>query len=341
MTSRYRSRPTVREVAALAGVSPATVSNVMNGTGRMATPTRARVLDAVRELGYSPWTSARAGERGGTGVVGLTLTLYGDHPVDYLEISYYRELVLGAMAEALRRGYLLLVLPSSLTSWAWMSTPLDGVVHSEPRADDPVREILLRRGIPMVSAGHPGPTARDELWVDSDTPGAMIMALDHLWENGSRRPALLLPQHDDAFPTQLLAGCEAWTARTGVAVRIAPFAPLPDYRGSETAAAAALLAGDDRPDGVVGVYEDSGHHVLDVADRTGLQVPHDLRVVCITDNPAYASTRPPLPCIALRANEIGRESVDLLIDSIHGRRRLGRHRLVPPRLVLHAPGTAS
>ncbi|WP_404352243.1 LacI family transcriptional regulator [Phycicoccus jejuensis] len=341
MTSRYRSRPTVREVATLAGVSPATVSNVMNGTGRMATPTRARVLDAVRELGYSPWTSARAGERGGTGVVGLTLTLYGDHPVDYLEISYYRELVLGAMAEALRRGYLLLVLPSSLTSWAWMSTPLDGVVHSEPRADDPVREILLRRGIPMVSAGHPGPTARDELWVHSDTAGAMIMALDHLWENGSRRPALLLPQHDDAFPTQLLAGCEAWTARTGVAVRIAPFAPLPDYRGSETAAAAALLAGDDRPDGVVGVYEDSGHHVLDVADRTGLQVPHDLRVVCITDNPAYASTRPPLPCIALRANEIGRESVDLLIDSIHGRRRLGRHRLVPPRLVLHAPGTAS
>lgn len=340
MTSRYRSRPTVREVAARADVSPATVSNVMNGTGRMAAATRTRVLDAARELGYSPWTSARAGERGGTGVIGLTLTVYGDHPVDYLEISYYRELVLDAMAEALRRGYLLLVLPSSLTSWAWMSTPLDGVVHSEPRADDPVREILLRRGIPMVSAGHPGPTARDELWVDSDTPAAMIMALDHLWENGSRRPALLLPQHDDAFPTQLLAGCEAWTARTGVSVRIAPFAPLPDYRGSETAAA-ALLAGDDRPDGVVGVYEDSGHHVLDIADRTGLQVPHDLRVVCITDNPAYASTRPPLPCIALRANEIGRESVDLLIDSIHGRRRLGRHGLVPPRLVLHAPGTAS
>lgn len=341
MTSRFRHRPTVREVAAAAGVSAATVSNVLNGTGRMSAATRSRVLDAARDVGYSPWTSLRAGDRGGTGVIGLTLTVYGDHPVDYLAISFYRHLVVSAMSEALRRGYLLLVLPSSMTAWAWLSTPIDGVVHTEPRADDPVRDILLRRGIPMVSAGKPNTTAREDLWVDSDAEAAVILALEHLHASGARRPALILPEHDDAYPAQLRAGCARWSASTGVPVRVEGFPPLPHYVASERATARRLLEGPDAPDAVIGVYEDSGHHVLAAAAQAGLQVPEDLRVVCISENPEYERTTPPVTTVVQGAAEIGRESVDLLLDTMHGRRRVRRQRLVPPELLVRRSSATS
>jgi DNA-binding LacI/PurR family transcriptional regulator len=76
------------EVADAAGVSVATVSNALNGTGRMSAETRHRVMAAARELSYLPFTSAHAAARGGTGMLGLTLATYGDLPVPYFQVPY-------------------------------------------------------------------------------------------------------------------------------------------------------------------------------------------------------------------------------------------------------------
>ena len=122
-------RPTLGAVAALAGVSTATVSNALNGTGRLSEATRQRVIAAVRELGYAPASTARALAAGSTGVLGLTMTTYGDLPVPYTEIPYYAQLVLGAMAAAHERGYMLMVMPNSLSPLMWLNTPMDGVIH--------------------------------------------------------------------------------------------------------------------------------------------------------------------------------------------------------------------
>src|SRR5688572_29817596 len=110
----------------------------------------------------------------------------------------------------------------------------------------------------MVSAGRPDGAARQECRVDSDTEAAVVTALDHLWECSARRPALLLPAHDDAYPAQLRAGCAQWSERTGVPVRIEVFPPLPEYVATERATALNLLGGPEPPDAVIGVYEDSG-----------------------------------------------------------------------------------
>ena len=332
MTSRNRQRPTVRQVAARAGVSAATVSNVMNGTGRVGPATRASVLAAARELGYAPWTSERAGKRGGTGVIGLTLTVYGDAAVDYLAIAYYRDLVVAAVAEAMRRGYLLVVMPSSMTSWGWLSTPVDGVIHVEPRIADPVRAILQRRGIPMVSAGMPTDASPDDCWVDVDVEAALALALDHLRAAGARRPALLLAEHDDAYPAQLRAGCNRWTAATGIPVQVHPFRPLPGYEENERAAALALLGSADPPDAVIGVYDGSGRHVLEAAALLGLAVPGQVRVVCFSEDHRYATTDPPVTTLSQRPDELGWRSVELLLAELDGVRGLSRHQLVAPTL---------
>ncbi|UKY54753.1 LacI family DNA-binding transcriptional regulator [Streptomyces inhibens] len=174
-SSRAWQRPTLGAVAAEAGVSAATVSNALNGTGRLSEATRQRVLAAARELGYAPASTARALARGGTGVLGLTMTTYGDLPVSYTVIPYYGQLVLGAMAAAHERGYLLLAMPSSMSPWMWLNMPMDGVIHSGPRAEDQVRAILLQRGIPMIS--------EDARWQQARQAGRPIRS-----RRGSGRP---------------------------------------------------------------------------------------------------------------------------------------------------------
>ncbi|KUO09396.1 LacI family DNA-binding transcriptional regulator [Streptomyces sp. DSM 15324] len=326
-------RPTLGAVAARAGVSTATVSNALNGTGRLSEATRQRVLAAARELGHSQASGARAVAHGGTGVLGLTMTTYGDLPVPYTQIPYYAQLTLSAMAVAHERGYLLTVMPSSLSPLMWLNTPMDGVIHVDPRADDPVRSLLRERGIPMVYDGRPPQPHWCDTWVDTDYEAGLRLLLDHLEESGARRIGLCLPVHDDTYPHLIAHAYRSWCDERHLPVLVEEYASLPDYFATEQDAAGRLLEGEPRPDAVIGVYSDSGHNILAAARRHGLRVPRDLLVACISEDPEYAMTTPPVTTLSLRPDRVGTEAVDLLIALINARSGVDRRRLVQPTLI--------
>jgi len=332
-SSRAWRRPTLSAVAARAGVSVATVSNALNGTGRLSEQTRQRVLAAARTLGYAPAGTARALARGGSGVLGLTLTTYGDLPVAYTEIPYYAQLALGAMAAAHERGYLLLTLPSSTSPWMWLNTPMDGVIHVEPRADDPVRAILRERGIPLITEGRPPDPHPCDAWVDSDHASGLRLLLGHLARAGARRIALPLPVHDDAYPALVEDTYRSWCAERGEPALVEEYASVPDCLSAERDAVDRLLGRAPRPDAVVGVYSGSGHTALAAARDRGLRVPGDLLVACVSEDPAYATTVLPVTTLSLRPGLVGAQAVDLLISVINARSGVERRRLVQPMLL--------
>ena len=333
MPRKSDGRPTLSQVAAEAGVSTATVSNVINGTGRLSEPTRLRVIAAARRLSYQPTNSLRALSHGGTGVLGLTMTTF-DFPVAYTEIPYYADLVLAAIGAANDRGYLLQVMPSSISPWLWMTAPLDGVIHSEPRAKDPVREILLQRGIPMVSVGRPLTAGRLDAWVDSDHTVAIELLMQRFRDAGAHRVGYLMPDHDDAYPQLVLDAFLGWCERSGLEPRVAKFALADDYSRAERAAANKLLSSDSSPDALFGIYTDSGHNILAAAREQSRQVPGDLLVGCLSEDPAYETTDPPVTTVSLQPRVAGSEAVDLLVALMNGRNGVARQRIVTP--VLHA-----
>ena len=113
-------------------------------------------------------------------------------------------------------GYLLQVMPSSISPWLWMTAPLDGVIHSEPRENDPVREILLQRGIPMVSVGRPLKAGRLDSWVDTDHTVAIELLMQRFRDAGAHRVGYLMPDHDDAYPEQVLDALLGWCERAEI-----------------------------------------------------------------------------------------------------------------------------
>lgn len=333
---RRRVRPTVEQVAERAGVSKATVSNALNGTGRLSPETRRRVIAAAHELSYVPYTSAFAQARGGTGMLGLTMAIFGDLAVPYTQNPYYSELILGAIGAAHARGYLLTVLPATMSAWSWLTTPVDGVVHCEPRLSDPVRPILERRGIPLVYAGRPPEPRADDFWVDTDDGQGLVGLLDHLRHGGARTAvAAVLPDHDDAYPAILRETYLAWCRAVGQEPIYTTFAP-DNHRGAERAAISTLLGRPTPPDAVVGVYTYSGLFLLEAARAHGLAVPADLAIGCFSDDPKNAHLDPPVTTVSMRPADIGAESTDLLIDLIHQRKRIRRQRLLPTLLHVRA-----
>lgn len=99
-------RPTIKDVAAEAGVSPAAVSKVFNGTGRISEPTRQRVQDSAARLGWSPNAAASALRRSRSHTIALVVR----RPSDVLGTDpHFSELINGLESELAPRGYGLLL----------------------------------------------------------------------------------------------------------------------------------------------------------------------------------------------------------------------------------------
>jgi len=315
-TGRRLERAGIRDVAAAAGVSITTVSDALNGKGRLPDTTRRHVREVANRLGYRPSAAARTLRTGRSGLIGLTVTTYGEEPFTFTEFAYFAEMARSATSAALARGYALVILPASSHHDVWSNVALDGTVVIDPSDHDPVVTDLVRQGIPVVSDGRPTGNLPVHAWVDNDHEDAMRRILDHLTDAGARRIGLLTGTSTDTYTRLSTAAYLDWCERVGQEPVYESYPAHDPCAGA--VAADRLLARPDRPDAVYGLFDPNGTDLLAAARRYGLRVPEDLLLVCCSERAAYATTEPPISTLSLKPGRIGTAVVQLLIDAIEG-----------------------
>lgn len=316
-SGRRLGRAGIRDVAAAAGVSITTVSDALNGKGRLPDATRRHVREVADRLGYRPSAAARTLRTGKSGLIGLTVTTYGEEPFTFTEFAYFADMVRAATSAALARGYALVILPAPArrrTLDVWSNVALDGTVVIDPSDHDPVVTELVHRGIPVVSDGRPADSLPVTAWVDNDHEAAVTHLLDHLAESGARRIGLLTGTSTDTYTRLSTTAYLQWCERVG---QDPVYEAYPAHDPREGAVAAdRLLARPDRPDAVYGLFDPNGTDLLAAARRYGLRVPEDLLLVCCSESTVYAATEPPITTLSLKPGRIGTTVIQLLIDAI-------------------------
>ncbi|MER5253126.1 MULTISPECIES: LacI family DNA-binding transcriptional regulator [unclassified Streptomyces] len=302
-------RPTLADIARAAEVSTATVSHALNGTGRIGESTRRRVREVATALGYgTPRTAPR------TRTLGIAVTTFAT-AWNYTEIAYFSRAVTAATSAAHARGYALITLPADRAADdTWHSLAVDGMLIMDSPRGDPMVNALRARGIPLVFDGVPGDPRPGDHWVDNDHEATTREVLDHLTASGARRVALQSGNGDEHYARAVTAAYAGWCAERGAEPLVVPF-DLADGQGRSLD---ALLRGPDRADAVYAAYDPGGHRLLAAAARLGLRVPGDLRVVCASEDPGYATTRPPVTTVTLDPERTARAAVGLLVDLIEG-----------------------
>lgn len=309
-----RPRTGIRDVAAEAGVSITTVSDALNGKGRLPDTTRSHVRSVADRLGYRPSAAARTLRTGRSGLIGLTVTTYGEEPFTFTEFAYFAEMARAATSAALARGYALAILPATSQHDVWSNVALDGTVVVDPADHDPVVAELVRQGIPVVSDGRPASDLPVAGWVDNDHEAAVVGLLDHLAASGARRIGLLTGTGTDTYTRLSTEAYLGWCARVGQPPVYETYPAHDPCAGA--LAADRLLARPDRPDAVYGLYDPNGTDLLAAARRYGLRVPEDLLLVCCSESDVYATTEPPVTTLSLQPGRIGSAVIQLLIDAI-------------------------
>ncbi len=299
------SRVTIGDVARAAEVSTATVSNVLNGTGRVSEATRARVRAVAGALGYGP-----VGSGGRT--LGLAVTAHGDSAWDFASVPYFARAIGAATVAAHRRGYALMAMPSGPAEHMWRTLPAAGVVVLDSPTGDPVVRVLRARGLPLVFDGRPEDLRARETWVDNDHEAMTRRVLEHLAGQGAERIALIAGPTQEYYSRASATAYRRWCARAGVRPCVVPF----DEDDSAGRGLDALLTGEGGPDAVFGLYDPCGRQILAAAARCGLSVPEDLMVVCGSEDPAYGRTVPPVSTVSLAPEEAGTAAVDALVSLV-------------------------
>jgi DNA-binding LacI/PurR family transcriptional regulator len=326
----------LKEIAERAGVSLATVSNVVNGYRPVGEQTRRRVQQAIDELGYAPNLSARHLRRGRTGIIALA--------IPELNNPYFAELAGAAMREATRLGYTLVMEDTAADREAELALAggshrrtIDGLIFSPVRlsrhdvlartSDTPL--VLIGEGVYDVPYDH----------IAIDNIAASHAAVRHLVSLGRRRIAFVGAQvgdpegarygdQDDAVQTGdnrqsahlRLRGYREALAAAGLPFDPALVATTPQFgRRDGLLALRDLLSRDRPPDAVFGYNDLVAIGALRAIAEAGLRVPDQIAVIGIDDIEEGRFSNPTLTTISPDKEQIGRLAVRSLVARIEGR----------------------
>ena len=329
-------RATVRDVAALAGVSPKTVSNVINGGVVVRPETRSRVEHALAELDYVPNLSARGLRNGRSGAIALTLP--------EMASAYSAELAQWFVELARDRGWTVQLDQTGndparereLVSRA-RAHLVDGLVLNPISLSGSV--LASAEGLPpTVVIGEVEPEHVDQVHVDSRAAAEQVTA--HLVSLGHRRIAIVgaaLAEAATATSELREAGYAAGLAAAGIEPDPSLRVPLPSWTTSAAAAGFAdWLDTHPLPDAVFAFTDSIAFGVLHVLAARGVRVPEQVSVIGFDDVDGAAYAIPALSTVSFDRRAFATAALDLLTRRIEDREAPPETVVIPHRIVSRA-----
>lgn len=299
---------TVRDVAALAGVSISTVSRALSAPGMVSDAARERVEEAATRLGYRPNPTARGLRVGRTTTLGLLLP--------DLENPFFASITKAVQSRARTSGYAVFVADSDedpaqeLELVAMLAAQVDGIVLASPRSSDLALlaavdgrpAVLLSRDVDGIAS------------MTSDDADGIRQAVSHLRALGHRTVAFAGGPADSWSGQQRYAALVRSGAELGVeVVDLGHFRPT--FPGGYAAADLAVASGAT----AVLTYNDlMALGLLDRLRQRGLDAPRDLSIVGFDDVSVATLVSPALTTVQIPLGRMGRGAVDLLVDDLDG-----------------------
>lgn len=314
-------KPTIRDVAAVAGVSHGTVSRVLNGGHWVSPDARAAVEEAIRTTGYTTNHAARSLATGKSGSVAFLLT----EPQHLLFADPTFALLLRGATEALAERSMTLVLLIADTPKEQANVEryvraghVDGVLLISSHESDSLLASLVDAGVPVVCTGIPLGRAASVPNVSVDEIGSARLMTRYLMDRGHDRIALITGPDDTPGGRFRLVGF-----REELGDRFDPrLVEQGSYeRASGDLAMTRLLEREPDIDAVFAASDVMAVGAIEAIRRSGRRVPEDIAVAGFDDSGLAETHRPPLTTMRQPWPQISSTMVDMVLDIVAGRPR--------------------
>ena len=317
---------TIRDVAGRAGVSPMTVSRVINESASVSPETRARVEQAIAELGYVPSRLARGLSARRTGTLAVM--------VPDVANPFFTLVVRGAEDVARRAGYRAILCDTRSDLDVEREVIEEMIAHRvegiliapvSDRSREHLRR-LARFDVPFVLVDRTVPAVDADTVLGDSADGARRL-VEHLLALGHRRIGLVVETNEVSTARDRRRGYEAALEAAGIAVDDALVAEASADPAGGYAGMRRLLELDERPTAVFTVNNLVAVGAIEAVRAAGLEVPDDVALVCFDDIEYASRLYPFLTAMEQPAETFGTLGTQLLLERV-ARRGPDRSRVV-------------
>jgi LacI family transcriptional regulator len=321
---------TMREVAKRAGVSPATVSRVLNNAHSISVPTAQRVLQVVNQLNYHKNIHARRLSTGQSNLLGLVIS----------EITnpYFPEVIKGFQAAAWDKGFDVLLCNTEYsrerTDWvitklrendvrgaAFVTASVDKMMTAELTAAD-VGVVFCNLGPPETLVSN----------VSINYQPGISQAVEHVVALGHRRTAIIAGPEDNRTAVMIRRALEA-------ALRQCKLDPHPvthcDWRvDAGRCVVSAVLSTPEPPTAIFCGNDLIAMGAMSALEEEGVAIPEDVSVIGIDDISFASLARPPLTTIRVPREQLGRTAFQALEKMFRLKRHKGAEYTLETELIV-------
>lgn len=328
---------TIKDVAALAGVSPSTVSRTCKNNPSISEETKERVRKAMAELGYEPNFQASNLASQNSRTIGIILPASAK---EVYENSFYLEAIQGISHYCNGRQYMTTIVTGQdeaeiLDAVRSMSRSgkVDGFIILYSKKDDPVIDYLFNEGLLYILIGKATQYTNQTIYIDNDNLLAGREAAEYLYQLGHRRIAYLGSDSSLMFSADRKAGYQLALASHQLSVRPEYCVEVKNVSENNEEAIRGLLMQKDRPTAILVSDDILAVSLERVCLENHLAIPEDLSIISFNNSLFARLTSPQLTSIDIGAGQLGSEAASQIINHIENPNLLATKIIVPHHLI--------
>lgn len=328
---------TIKDVAALAGVSPSTVSRTCKNNPSISEETKERVRKAMAELGYEPNFQASNLASQNSRTIGIILPASAK---EVYENSFYLEAIQGISHYCNGRQYMTTIVTGQdeteiLNAVRSMSRSgkVDGFIILYSKKDDSVIDYLFNEGLLYILIGKATQYTNQTIYIDNDNLLAGREAAEYLYQLGHRRIAYLGSDSSLMFSADRKAGYQLALASHQLPVRPEYCVEVKNVSENNEEAIRGLLMQKDRPTAILVSDDILAVSLERVCLENHLAIPEDLSIISFNNSLFARLTSPQLTSIDIGAGQLGSEAASQIINHIENPNLLATKIIVPHHLI--------
>lgn len=327
---------TIKDIAKKVGVSPSTVSRVINGTASISEETKKKINRAMEELDYHPNSRARSLVNGSTFTIGLVID--GGNR-DAFSNTFFIQSVLAIEMIAQERGYNLLITNDSnrenknAVKNLILENKVDGIILPVSGMTDELVQLMLSKNFPFVIMGEPDNYLDQVYWVDVDNEQGGYLTVTHLLNQGYEHPVLFVENKGTMFERKRSLGFQrgyesnnrVWDKKNIVECGITDDSVIPTIQ--------QLLEGKMVADSIVCTNNTVAYYVLRELKKGGKSIPRDIGIIAFDNYPLAEYVEPALTVIDVDTYKLGEKAAIVLFDQIQKSGKVAKKTLVSTQII--------
>lgn len=327
---------TIKDIAKKVGVSPSTVSRVINGSAVISDETRKKIVSAMEELDYHPNSLARNLANGNAYAIGLVIDAQDENTFSN---AFFNRSVYAIEKVAQDKGYNLLITNdrsmagASAVEKLMLEKKVDGLILPTSSATAKLVKLLKNNNFPFVVLGEPISGGEDVSWVDINNAMGSEIAVKHLKQNGYKRAAILVENKSTVFARNRIEGYVRSVKECGLRYSEQDIADCGTEGEKTSRIIECMLAEKDRPDAFLCSNNIIAFQVLKALKSHGIGVPEEIGLVTFDNYPIAEYMDPPLTAVDVDTFSLGEQAASMLLNKIRRMDQGNQQIVISPGLI--------